>query len=84
MTEYYVLCDMDNRDGGAPLEITAYTLFDFVGYVDGPLRRDVTSDEAIEIVNNAVNALQRENFPLAKQHLREVGVYLRLEVEEDE
>ena len=41
---------------------------------DGALER--------ETVDEAIDALRRENFPLAEQRLREVGVYIRLEAGE--
>ena len=81
--EWYVLRDIDNRgDGGEPWETTSSTLSGFIGYVDGPLRSDVTSDEAREVVDEAIDALRRENFNLAEARLRELGVYLRLEAGE--
>ena len=83
MSEYYVLRDMDNRGGdGDPWETTSSTLSGFIGYVDGPLRGDVTTDAGREAVDEAIDALRRENFPLAEQRLREVGVYIRLEAGE--
>ena len=79
MSEFYVLKDMDNRDEDQrPFEVKAPTLAEFVGYVDGPLRSDVR-EEARESVDEAIDALRRENFPLAQQWLRELGVYLSLE-----
>ena len=56
--EWYVLRDIDNRgDGGEPWETTSSTLSGFIGYVDGPLRSDVTSDEAHEMVDEAIDAI---------------------------
>ena len=83
MSEWYVLRDIDNRgDDGDPWETTSSTLSGFIGYVDGPLRSDVTSDEAREAVDEAIDALRRENFNLAEASLRELGVYIRREVGE--
>ena len=80
MSEWYVLRDVDNRDGdGEPWDTTSDQLAGFIGYVDGPLRSDVTTDEGREAVDEAIDALRREDFPLAEQRLREVGVYIRLE-----
>ena len=82
MSEYYVLRDVDNRDDqGEPWEIAFPTLTGFIGYVDGPLRDDVITPEGLEHVDAALEALRREWFPAAEKHLREVGVYLRLEHE---
>ena len=83
MSEYYVLRDIDNRDDDwEPWETTSETLAGFIGYIDGPLRSDVTSDEAREVVDEAIDALRRENFNLAEARLRELGVYIRLEAGE--
>ena len=79
MSEFYVLRDIDNRDDdGAPWETESPLLAGFVPYVDGPLRSDLTTDEAREAVDEAIDALRRENFPLAEERLRELGVYLYL------
>ena len=79
MSEYYVLRDIDNRDDDwEPWETTSETLAGFIGYIDGPLRSDVTSNEAREAVDKAIDALRRENFPLAEPRLRELGVYISL------
>lgn len=80
MSEYYVLRDVDNRgDDGEPWEVRSWTLSGFVSYVDGPLRGDVAGIAAYK-VDRAIEALNREDFPTAESLLRELGVYLRLEV----
>lgn len=85
MNKCYVLTDPDNRDGdGSTWEITSPTLAGFVGYVDGPLRDDLTNDGAKGVADEAIDALRRENFSTAKNLLHELGVYIHLEVEEDE
>ena len=49
MSEWYVLRDVDNRDGdGEPWDTTYDQLAGFIGYVDGPLRSDVTTDAEVE------------------------------------
>jgi hypothetical protein len=80
MSEFYVLRDMDNRDDdGTPWEIESSLLAGFIPYVDGPLRSDLITKEAREAVDEAIDALRRENFPLAEERLRELGVYISLE-----
>ncbi|MBG6083259.1 hypothetical protein [Zhihengliuella flava] len=84
-TELYRLRDLDNRDeNGAPFEFSVPTLTEMIPYVDGPLRSDMTSDEGHGRVDQAIDALRRENFPVAEQRLRECGVYINLEVHSDE
>lgn len=81
MTEYYILRDMDNRDEyQRPFEVKAPTLTELVGYVDGPVRGYVDEEDR-DVVDEAIDALRRENFPMAQQWLRELGVYLNLEAE---
>ena len=80
MSEYYVLRDVDNRDDqGEPWETESPTLAGFISYVDGPLREDLATNEAKEKCDEAIEALRRENFPTAQEHLRQLGVYIRLE-----
>ena len=82
-TEMYKLRDIDNRgDDGAPFEFTVPTLAEMVPYVDGALRGDVTPN-GLDTVDDAVDALRRENFPVAEARLRELGVYISLEVSDD-
>lgn len=77
--EVYRLCDIDNRDeDGAPHEFTAPTLAAIIPYIDGAVRADVVFG-ARDHVDAAVDALCRENYELARQHLREIGCYLTLE-----
>ena len=84
MSESYRLRDMDNRDDdGAPFEFTTNTLAEMIPYVDGPLRSDVAVD-GIEAVDGAIDYLRRERFDLAKQELRNLGVYISVEVGDDE
>ena len=83
-TEMYKLRDIDNRgDDGDPFEFTVSTLAEMVPYVDGALRSDVKPD-GLETVDDAVDALRRENFPVAEARLRELGVYISLEVSDGE
>lgn len=80
MSEWYVLRDLDNRnDDEEPWETTSDQLAGFIGYVDGSLRSDMLTNNGREAVNEAIDALRREDFPLAEQRLRELGVYIRLE-----
>lgn len=82
MSEYYVLRDMDNRDdNGEPWETTSPTLAGFIPYIDGPVRDDTTV-QGQEKLEKSIDALRRENFPLADAHLRELGIYIRLEHQE--
>lgn len=84
MSEYYVLRDIDNRDdSGEPWETKSPTLSGFIGYVDGPLRSDVTGQEGLEALEEAIEALRNERFPTAEARLKKLGVYLRLETDND-
>lgn len=84
MSEFYRLRDIDNRDdAGAPFEFDVPTLAEMVPYVDGPLRGDVHEGSHWH-VNAAIDALRREWFPTAEEHLRAVGVYISLEVRDDD
>lgn len=84
MSEVYVLRDIDNRDDdGAPWECESPTLAGFIGYVDGPLRSDITGQEGLDALDEAIDALRREWFPDAEARLRELGVYIRLETRND-
>ena len=84
MREIYVLRDIENRDDdGAPWEIESSTLAGFIPYVDEPLRNDVTSQEGLDALDEAIEALRRELFPEAEARLRELGVYIRLETRND-
>lgn len=84
MSEQYKLRDIDNRDdSGAPFEFTVASLAEMVPYVDGTLRGDVHDPEGREAVDEAVDALRREWFPTAEARLRELGVYISLEVDSE-
>lgn len=84
MSEIYRLRDIDNRDDtGAPFEFTVPTLTEMIPYVDGPLRSDIWNPEGKETIDEAVDALRREWFPTAEARLRELGVYISLEVNGD-
>lgn len=83
MSENYVLRDIDNRDDdGAPYEFTVTSLAEMIPYVDGPLRSDITGAEEREELDETIEHLRRERFDLAEPRLRELGVYIRLEIGE--
>jgi hypothetical protein len=55
------LRDIDNRgDDGAPYEFTG-TAEQIIGYLDGPLRRDLRDDSALDI-EGAIAAIRRDDL----------------------
>lgn len=78
--------DMGNLgDGGEPFELWVSSLSELIPYVQGVLRGDMTGPEGRDVCDEAVDALRREQFPLAEKLLRACGVYLSIEwVEGDE
>ena len=80
MGEHYLLLDLDNRDDdGNGFHIKATSLAEFIPYVAGPLRGDMTGPEGREHCENAIDYLRRERFDLARQALQECGVCLSIE-----
>ncbi len=79
MSEYYVLQDLSSWDiNKGYFKEEGTTLSELVDYVDHNVRQDMVSI-ANSKVDVAVEAMQRENFPLAQQYLRNIGIHLHLE-----
>ena len=70
------LRDIDNRDGdGAPYEFTG-TAEEICGYLDGPLRRDLTNNHDDDLFD-AMEAVGRGDIDAANAILRPMSVHLR-------
>lgn len=69
------LQDPDNRDDqGVGFEFTG-TIDQVIGYLDGPLRRDVM-ERSVHFVDYAIALLRARMFTPAFSYARQVGVYL--------
>lgn len=70
------LRDLDNRgDNGEPFEFTG-TAQKVIGYLDGPLRGDLVSDERHAEVDEAVAAIRADDLDQANQILNPMAIYL--------
>lgn len=80
MGEHYLLLDFENRDDdGSGFHIKATSLAEFIPYVAGPLRDDMTGLEGREHCEDVIDYLRRERFDLARQALQQCGVHLSIE-----
>lgn len=71
------LRDIDNRDeDGAPYEITV-AHESVIGYLDGPLRRDLTDAVFGEDIDEAINHVRAGRLDAANKILNPMSVYLR-------
>lgn len=72
-----VLRDIDNRDGDTPYEFEGEAQ-QIIGYLDGPLRRDLRDPAAsIPALSAAIEAVREGDLPNANEHLKSLGVHLR-------
>lgn len=68
------LRDIDNRDGDEPYQFTG-TAEQVCGYIDGPLRRDLTEPHDDELAD-AMAAVRRGDIGAANHVLNHMAVYL--------
>ena len=68
------LRDIDNRDGDEPYQFTG-TAEQVCGYIDGPLRRDLTEPHDDDLAG-AMAAVRRGDLPTANHVLNPMAVYL--------
>lgn len=68
------LRDIANRDGAEPYQFTG-TAEQVCGYIDGPLRSDLT-DPRDDDLADAMDAVRRGDLPTANHVLNPMAVYL--------
>lgn len=68
------LRDIDNRDGDEPYQFTG-TAEQVCGYIDGPLRRDLTAPHDDDLAG-AMEAVRRGEIESANHVLNPMSVYL--------
>ena len=71
---HITLRDIDNRDGDEPYQFTG-TAEQVCGYIDGPLRRDLTEPHGDDIAG-AMEAVRRGDIEAANHVLNPMAVYL--------
>ena len=71
---HITLRDIDNRDGDEPYQFTG-TTEEVCGYIDGPLRRDLTEPHDDDLAD-AMDAVRRGDIEAANHVLNHMSVYL--------
>lgn len=77
MATKITLRDIDNRDGDAPYEFTG-TPEQVCGYIDGPLRSDLTEPRDDDLAE-AMSAVRSGDLDKANAILRPMAVHLHSE-----
>lgn len=76
MTEHLTLRDVDNRDAdGAAYEFTG-TPAKLVGYLNGPVRSDLSTPQAAERLGAGIAAIRAGDLELANKHLATLSIYV--------
>lgn len=79
MTDYWILRDIDNRDGDEPYETVPLALPMHAGYIDGPLLADLTNpnEHADDIRRIAAEMREGRLSDGDQTILREMSIYMR-------